>query len=86
MKPSAGSSQTLLRREKIPVRMNEDDATMRTHLAPLEEIADRHGIDPDAIRAAMAAGEIREHRQPGDPRVILAERDVLVWLAGRNRF
>jgi threonine dehydratase len=68
------------------VRMNEDDVTMRTRLAPLEEIAERHGIDPEAIRAAVAAGEIREHRQPGDPRMILAERDVVAWLAERNRF
>ncbi|HKB69784.1 MAG TPA: hypothetical protein VKH46_03010 [Thermoanaerobaculia bacterium] len=66
--------------------MSDDDATIRTQLAPLEEIAKRHGIDPDALQAAVENGEIRPHRQPGDPRVILAERDVLVWMAGRKRF
>jgi hypothetical protein len=60
------------------------DETIRTALAPLEEIAARHGIEPDVLRAAVANGEIRPHRQPGDPRTILAERDVLVWLAGRR--
>ena len=66
--------------------MADDNATIRTALAPLEEIASRHGIDPDEIRAAVESGEIRQHRQPGDTRVILAERDVLVWMAGRKRW
>ncbi len=61
------------------------DETIRTALAPLEEIAARHGIDPDTLRAAVEQGEIRPHRQPGDPRTILAERDVLVWMAGREK-
>ena len=60
------------------------DETIRTALAPLEEIAARHAIDPDALRAAVENGEIRPHRQPGDPRTILAERDVLVWIAARK--
>jgi DNA-binding CsgD family transcriptional regulator len=60
------------------------DETIRTALAPLEEIAARHGIDPDTLRAAVEHGEIRPHRQPGDSRTILAERDVLIWMAGRN--
>ncbi len=66
--------------------MSDDDATIRTALAPLEEIAARHGIDPDSLRAAVENGEIRPHRQPGDPRTILAERDVLVWMASKARF
>ena len=66
--------------------MADDNATIRTALAPLEEIAERHGIDADEIRAAVENGEIRQHRQPGDARVILAERDVLVWMAGRKRW
>jgi len=66
--------------------MTDENATIRTQLAPLEEIASRHGIDPDALRAAVENGEIRPHRQPGDPRVILAERDVLVWMGSRKRF
>jgi hypothetical protein len=61
-----------------------DDETIRTALAPLEEIAARHGIEPGALHAAVENGEIRSHRQPGDPRTILAERDVLVWMAGRK--
>jgi len=60
------------------------DETIRTALAPLEEIAARHGIDPDALRGAVENGEIRPHLQPGDDRTILAERDVLLWLAGRR--
>lgn len=66
--------------------MADDDATIRTQLAPLEEIAARHGIDPDELRTAVESGEIRQHRQPGDARVILAERDVLVWMGGRKRY
>jgi hypothetical protein len=66
--------------------MSDDQQTVRTRLAPLEEIAARHGIDPDTLRAAVESGELREHRQPGDPRTILAERDVLVWMGGRPRF
>jgi hypothetical protein len=64
--------------------MADDGATIRTALAPLEEIASRHGIDPDELRAAVETGEIPQHRQPGDSRVILAERDVLVWMGGRK--
>ncbi len=62
------------------------DETIRTALSPLEDLAKRHGLDPDALRAAVENGEIRPHRQPGDPRTILAERDVLVWMADRKRF
>ena len=65
--------------------MEDPNETVRTLLAPLEELAQRHGIDPDALRAAVDNHEIRPHRQPGDPRTILAERDVLVWLADRKR-
>ncbi len=66
--------------------MSDDNATVRTQLASLEEIAARHGLDPEELRAAVDIGELRQHRQPGDPRVILAERDVLVWMGGRKRF
>jgi hypothetical protein len=62
----------------------DPNETLRTALAPLEDLALRHGIDPDALRVAVETGEIRPHRQPGDARTILAERDVLVWLAGRK--
>jgi len=66
--------------------MTDDHTTVRTRLAPLEEIAARHGIDPHALQGAVDSGDLREHRQPGDPRTILAERDVLVWMGARKRF
>jgi hypothetical protein len=66
--------------------MNEEDATMRTAIAPLEEIAERQGLDPKTLREAVDAGEIRAHRRPGDPRTFLAEREVLVWMGGRSLF
>jgi len=64
--------------------VNDDNATVRTVLAPLEEIAERHGLDAGLLRGAVDAGEIRAHRRPGDDRTILAERDVLVWLGARK--
>lgn len=64
--------------------MTDDNATVRTVLAPLEEIAERHGLEPHLLRGAVDAGEIRQHHLPGDPRTILAERDVLVWMGARK--
>ena len=66
--------------------MTDENETIRTLLAPLEEIAARHGVDPETLRSAVDAGEIRPRSIPGDPRLILAERDVLVWLARRKHF
>jgi hypothetical protein len=66
--------------------MTDDNATIRTAVAPLEEIAERQGLDPKTLRAAVDAGELREHRRPGDPRTFLAERDVLIWMGGRSLF
>lgn len=67
--------------------MNDDEnATVRTLILPLEEIAVRHGIDAETLRSAVDSGAIRSRGKPGDPAVMLAERDVLVWMAGRHRF
>jgi hypothetical protein len=66
--------------------MTEDNATIRTAVAPLEEIAERQGLDPKTLREAVDAGEIRQYRRPGDPRTLLAERDVLIWMGGRSIF
>ena len=66
--------------------MTDDNATIRTAVAPLEELAERHSLDPKTLKAAVDAGEIRAHRRPGDPRTFLAERDVLVWMGGRSLF
>jgi hypothetical protein len=65
--------------------MADDDVTIRTQLATLEEIAERHGLNAEDLQAAVKDGDLRQHRQPGDPRVLLAERDVLVWMATRAR-
>jgi hypothetical protein len=64
--------------------VNDDNATLRTVFAPLEEIADRYGLEPDLVRGAVDAGEIRQHRRPDDSRTFLAEREVLVWLGARK--
>ena len=62
----------------------DDNATVRTVLAPLEEIAARHGLEPHLLQGAVDAGEIRAHRLPNEERTILAERDVLVWMGARK--
>lgn len=64
--------------------MTDENATIRTRLAPLEEIAERHGLEPDLLRGAVDAGEIRPYLQPDDPRPHLAERDVLLWIGARK--
>jgi len=66
--------------------VTDDNETVRTLLAPLEELAARHRIDPETLRSAVDAGAIRPRGPSGDGSVVLAERDVLVWLAGRTRF
>jgi hypothetical protein len=64
--------------------VNDDDRTVRTLLAPLEELAARYGLEPHLLHGAVDAGQIRAHHRPGDESIILAERDVLVWMARHN--
>jgi hypothetical protein len=65
--------------------MAEEDATVRTTLGTFEELAGRHGLKVEDLEAAVRDGELKTSRQPGDPRILLAERDVLVWMATRAR-
>lgn len=66
--------------------MTDENETVRTLILPLEELAERLRLDPETLRSAVKDGEIRPRGKPDDPTMLLAERDVLVWLAGRHLY
>lgn len=61
--------------------MTDDNITLRTAIASIEEIAGRHGLNPEDLAAAVENGELRRYSPAEVWPILVAERDVLVWMA-----
>lgn len=61
--------------------MTDENVTLRTAIASIDELAGRHGLKVEDLAAAVENGELRRYSPAGATPILVSERDVLVWMA-----
>jgi S-adenosylmethionine:diacylglycerol 3-amino-3-carboxypropyl transferase len=64
--------------------LTDENITLKTAIASVEDIAQRHGLNPEDLATAVENGELRRYSPPEASPILVAERDVLVWMATHN--